>query len=195
MGAGIDAATGRHTPLENFLSDGPFSRFLAHQQGTLPGPHLLVLNGDVLDFLRVATAPRGADFEAWAGRLNMFGDPRTADDLRRVVDQHEREYGLQTHDFKSLWKLDVMAAGHPVFFSALARWVKNGGTIVYTRGNHDPEQYWPLVRRAFRDILCGYTDADPQWFERQVVFVDESFCVTNVFFEHGNNYEGLTRTA
>src|SRR5258705_4756623 len=72
---------------------------------------------------------------------------------------------------------------------------KTGAPIVYTRGNHDPEQYWPLVRRAFRDILCGYTDADPQWFERQVVFVDESFCVTNVFFEHGNNYEGLTRTA
>jgi len=194
LGAGIDDRTGRYMPLENFLSDGAFSRFLISQQATLPGPHLLVLNGDILDFLRIAIAPTGEQIDAWAERLNAFGDPRTAADLRATLDSHEGEYGLKTDDFKSLWKLDVIAAGHPVFFNALARWLRQGGTIAYTRGNHDPEQYWPLIRRAFRDIVSGF-GVDARAVEQRIVFVDDVCCVTNVMFQHGNSYEFLTRTS
>jgi len=194
LGVGIDAKTGRYAPRENFLADGPFARCLANQQRTLPGPHLLVLNGDILDFLRVASTPDDAQVEDWATRLHAFGDTRTADQLRATIRSHEREYGLQTDDFKSLWKLEVIASGHPVFFNALASWVRNGGTIAYTRGNHDPEQYWPLVRRAFRDIVSGY-GADVALVEEHIVFVDDSLCMTNVLFQHGHLYERLTRTA
>lgn len=192
LGVGIDDKTGRYMPLENFLSDGGFSRFLINQQTTLPGPHLLVLNGDILDFLRIAIAPNHQQIEAWAERLNAFGDPRTAADLRATIERHEAEYGLQSDDFKSLWKLDVMAAGHPVFFSALAAWLRNGGTIAYTRGNHDPEQYWPLIRRAFRDIVSGF-GVDVASVQERIVFVDDAFCVANVMFQHGHLYERLTR--
>lgn len=192
LGAGIDEKTRRYMPLENFLSDGAFSRFLISQQATSPGPHLLVLNGDILDFLRIAIAPNNEQIEAWAERLNAFGDPRTAADLRATIERHEREYGLQTDDFKSLWKLDVIAAGHPVFFSALAGWLRKGGTIAYTRGNHDPEQYWPLIRRAFRDIVSGF-GADVASVQERIVFVDDALCVANIMFQHGHLYERLTR--
>ncbi len=192
LGVGIDDKTGRYMPLENFLSDGAFSRFLISQQAALPGPQLLVLNGDILDFLRVAIAPDNEQIEAWAQRLNAFGDRRTAADLRATIERHEAEYGLQTDDFKSLWKLDVIAAGHPVFFNALAGWLRKGGTIAYTRGNHDPEQYWPLLRRAFRDIVSGF-GVDVAAVQQRIVFVDDALCVTNVLFQHGHLYERLTR--
>jgi hypothetical protein len=78
LGVGIDDKTGRYVRLENFISDGAFSRFLRAQQAALPGPHLLVLNGDILDFLRIAIAPTDAQLPAWAERLNRFGDSRTA---------------------------------------------------------------------------------------------------------------------
>lgn len=191
LGVGADPQTGRYAPRENFLADGPFARCLAHQQQTLPGPHLLVLNGDILDFLRVAGAPDAAQTKAWATRLHAFGDPRTAQQLHATIQGHEGEYGLQTHDFKSLWKLDVMASGHPVFFSALATWIRNGGTIAYVRGNHDAEQYWPLIRRAFRDIVRSH-GADVAHVEQRIVFVEDSLAVTNVMFQHGHVHEHLT---
>jgi UDP-2,3-diacylglucosamine pyrophosphatase LpxH len=194
LGVGIDDKTSRYVRLENFISDGAFSRFLRAQQATLPGPQLLVLNGDILDFLRIAIAPTDAQLPAWAERLNRFGDSRTAEDLKATIEKNEIEYGLQTDDFKSLWKLDVMATGHPLFFSALATWLRNGGTVAYTRGNHDPEQYWPLIRRAFRDIVSGF-GVNVATVEQRIAFVDDAFCVRNVLFQHGHLYEKLTRTA
>lgn len=193
LGQGVEWATGRFFRRENFFADIAFQRFLEREQRMSAMPMLLVLNGDIFDFLRIDAAPRRtAEFEDWRAILARLGVPRSRSELERSVRPHERTYGLQTDDYKSVYKLKVIARGHPGFFQGLAGWVEAGGTILYLNGNHDVEQYWPLVRRAFRDevYLAG---ADPRAVTDLVCFADGTATLGNVLFEHGHNYEKMTR--
>lgn len=142
LGPGRAPETGVFDPRENFFADGAFARWLAHEREGIEGRCLLVLNGDVLDFLRIQRVPEDdSDYERWRSRLARLGRDEAARRLPRPIPPVERKYGLRTHDVRTVWKLGVIVRGHPAFFDALAAWVAAGHGLLVIRGNHDPELY------------------------------------------------------
>ena len=191
MAAGRNAATGRYAPRDNFFADETFGEFLESQRPEAYRNPLLVLNGDIFDFLRVTEVPRSdRDFRTWAETLRDLGVPRSDEELHRIA-RREYLYGLRTHDYKSVWKLLVIVQGHPAFFEALGRWLTQGGWILFVKGNHDVELYWPLVQQAIRRAIGA--GGREELARDRVVFCQQGIRVGNVYFEHGNQYEGTTR--
>jgi UDP-2,3-diacylglucosamine pyrophosphatase LpxH len=143
--------------------------------------------------LRVTKIPRThPELERWSERLGRLGQGRTSEQLRRAITRPERRYGLQTDDYKTVWKLLVTADGHPGFHDALATWVCAGGRILFVTGNHDVELYWPLVRDAIRLELSD-RGAPAEQAAQRVGFADGRVTIGNVHIEHGHQYEGMTR--
>ncbi|HEX9107970.1 MAG TPA: hypothetical protein VF832_12095, partial [Longimicrobiales bacterium] len=193
LGVGYDPVTGAVATTENFLADEAFAAFVAGHAHAAAAHAVVVLNGDILDFLRVTRVPDSQDeLNAWAARLAHLDEPDLARRAGSDVDRVERRYGLKTTPEKTVWKLMVIAGGHPGFFRALATWVAGGGGLVIGGGNHDPELYWPLVRRAIRDELLAL-GAPLAGVETRVAFANRAFKVGNVFLEHGHQIEEMTR--
>lgn len=186
LGLGRDPVTGRFSRTELFLADEAFSRFLDYCEPN--EQKLLVINGDTFDFVRICNCPyRQEEFEEWRNLLAQSGLEKTSADLHFAITRKERVYGLQTDDFKSVWKLLKMAAGHGEFFRALAQWLNCGASLLLTKGNHDLELYWPLVRKAFLVLLQRY-GAIPETLDR-VFYCDNSILIGNVYLEHGHEYD------
>ncbi|MGH7537385.1 MAG: hypothetical protein ACREMF_02010 [Gemmatimonadales bacterium] len=191
LGKGVDAMTDRYFRRENFFADAAFQRFVCHHLRQGSGTKLLVLNGDILDFLRIDDWPQDAASRAeWTETLARLG----AAGASTLVTGHERRFGLHTDPAKSVYKLRIIARGHPVFFAGLAEWVVAGGTILYVKGNHDVEQHWPLIRRALRDEIHR-AGAPADAVAEQVVFADDATTLANLHIEHGHTYETITRVA
>jgi choline dehydrogenase-like flavoprotein/UDP-2,3-diacylglucosamine pyrophosphatase LpxH len=189
LGAGQDPTTGRYRQRENFLADHAFREFLDHFAPAGPDSALLVINGDAFDFLRIDDIPEtDEDFAAWGQELSALGAPQPEAKLR-TLHRRERRYGLRTNNYKSVWKLSRIAAGHPGFFAALGWWIAQGGAIVFVKGNHDLELYWPLVQQAIRRRIAqtAGTDAD-----HHVLFVQDGFQLANVYIEHGHRFDPQT---
>src|SRR5581483_3121181 len=149
------------TGTENFFADDAFFRWiqwLIAQDGTPGRSSVLVLNGDIFDFLRYRRVPEDGDYDRWVLLLQYLQcapEGCTAASLRtEATRQLEREFGLDTEDYKSVWKLYEMRRGHPAFFAALAQWLGKGHRLYVTRGNHDVEWHWAAVRRCFLWILA-----------------------------------------
>src|SRR4029078_3314153 len=142
---------------------------------------------------------------------SRLGVPRTVDELKKSIVKPEPSFGLRTDDYKSAWKMMLMAEGHPGFFKALAGWLAKGGSLVVVKGNHDAEAYWPLVHEVVRDALRGAGGQPAHAGARvcarapargggaagadvaaRVAFVDESFTLANLYVEHGHQYESMT---
>lgn len=190
LGPGQDAQTGRYSPTENFLSDRAFGDFLAYHRAHSEAPRLLVLNGDVLDFLRIATHPASeADFAAWHQELTALGRDVPLEDLK-TLHRKERRFGLRTTDYKSVWKLRQIASGHRAFFDSLGAWVADDGHILFVTGNHDVELYWPLVQAAIRrEIGRGQPGLAA---EERVTFAHDHVRLANLYIEHGHRFESIT---
>jgi UDP-2,3-diacylglucosamine pyrophosphatase LpxH len=197
--AGRDPTTGRYDPRENFFADDAFAAFLRYyrpsQQG---GGSLLVLNGDVFDFIRIIDRPETrSDFDEWLTLLGEYGyEPQPSfrldvESLESRIGRKESSYGLRTDDYKTAWKVRRIAQGHPSFFEALGRWVADGGNIVFVKGNHDLELHWPLIQRAIR-VELSRTNPDAP-VETNVRFVEHAVKVDNVYIEHGHRFEAMTR--
>ena len=126
LGEGRDERIARYSPTEDFFHDRAFARLLEHLSARYaddPGRLVLVLNGDVFDFLTVIRVPDDAEAE------------------RRgfTVSQAESRFGLDPTEAKSIYKLDVIREGHGEFFRALARFIAAGHRVEILRGNHDLE--------------------------------------------------------
>jgi UDP-2,3-diacylglucosamine pyrophosphatase LpxH len=189
LGPGRDVVTKTCVATENFLADNAFAAWLEHHRAE---DTLLILNGDIFDVLRVAEVPRNpGDYERWSRRLGELGEQRTAEALEAGVTKSERRYGLQTHDYKTVWKLIRTAEGHPEFFDALGAWVRDGGRVLFITGNHDVEMHWPLVRQWVRLEIsergAGAAAAECVAFEDAHVRID------NLHVEHGHQHEQMTR--
>jgi UDP-2,3-diacylglucosamine pyrophosphatase LpxH len=204
VGSGI-GPDGRYCGTENFFCDGAFARFLRqmHDEAGERGA-VLVINGDLVDFLRITEIPdRGDDLERWRSLLAAIGIERSVEDLRGSIAAKERRYGLRTDDYKSVWKLDVAMRGHPELFDALAWWVGEGGAIIITKGNHDLEWYWPAVRNALRLLLARRLAAldgrplDAALLEDVVArlrFIDAAVTIDGeVRIEHGHLHDNYGR--
>ena len=188
MVTGRDRDTGVFQMTENFYADDTFQSCLQHYGGN---NSLLILNGDIFDFVRIGDYPRQPiDFTRWETRLSELRDPRAAA-LPENISRVERTYGLKTDDYKTLWKLIRIVDGHPQFFDALAAWLSSGGSILYVKGNHDVEQHWPLIRRALRDevVQRGASLVDAT---KRFGFVEDYVIIGNVYVEHGHKYEDMT---
>jgi len=188
---GRNPVTRRFSRTENFLSDQAFSRFLDYAS---PGPgKLLFINGDAFDFVRICHYPRSdQEFEEWSEFLERLEVVKEPEQLRLAISKVERRFGLETDDYKSAWKLLQIANGHREFFQALAKWINGGGTLLLSKGNHDLELYWPLVRKALEELLRR-EGADGHAVSSQMLYCDDWVRIANVYFEHGHKYDPQQR--
>ena len=189
---------------ENFFTDDSFVRYLDHlQKGVSGKPAILLINGDFIDFLRIRDLPVTAqDFLCWQAILGSIGIQKTIEDLQASIVNKEREYGLKTHDYKSVWKLHVCVLGHNRFFERLARWLHDGNELIITKGNHDLEWYWPAVRHYFRlymartvslqrNTKANHTLAGSG--SRQIRFADHAVLIDgSIYAEHGHRFDSTT---
>ena len=145
LNEGFDPETGRTSRLEDFFRDDAFARFLRYHD-TIKGqprfggrPWLLILNGDIFDFLQVVSLPQeGLPLRTVKG-IDQWSE----------LTANEREYGLGTTAGESAWKLEQIARGHQDFFAALGWFVARGNHVAVVRGNHDVELHWPEVQERF----------------------------------------------
>jgi len=195
LGRGRQPDTRRFVRTENFISDQAFGRWLRAMR---PEENkLLILNGDTFDFIRIGDYPGSTEesteeFDKWRSLLARLGVDKSVEQLRAAISKSEQRFGLQTEDYKCVWKLLQIAEGHEEFFHALAQWVKDGGSLLMVKGNHDLELYWPLVRRA----LCAFLEdhgASKEAISQRVFYCDSSICIGNVYIEHGHQYDSQQR--
>jgi UDP-2,3-diacylglucosamine pyrophosphatase LpxH len=185
LAAGLNT-NGNYDGTENFFADESLFRFLTYLKTIVPQNKkgLLIINGDFIDFLRIRSIPSSADdFVIWSGILKKLGVEKTPASLASSIIKKEREYGLRTDDYKSVWKLYTCFQGHQKVFQILSAWLHEGNELLIVKGNHDLEWVWKLVRDYFR-LLLG---------TRQIVFADDKVLINGkIYLEHGHRYENFT---
>jgi len=204
LAAGLNS-NGNYDGTENFFADSSFVRFLDHLGRNLSGKRkgLLIINGDLVDFLRIRNLPTTQkDFETWKQTLDDIGLSIPMDQLTSSISAKDVKYGFGTEDYKSVWKLCVCAAGHPLFFKRLALWLWEGNELLITKGNHDLEWYWKPVRNCMRYLLAQHIASSQDLMVgvalRNIVypqthFVDDSLVIDGkIYIEHGHRYENFT---
>ncbi len=183
LGEGMLQSEPRYSPTEDFFCDKQFAKFLEYLRERYredPSGLVLVFNGDVFDFLTVIRVP-------------------SADEAKRrgfVVTSSEDQFGLNPTAEKSVYKLDIIAAGHPVFFRALARFVAAGHRVEILRGNHDLELHFDAVRKRILDHLTRFDEGPSMAEARARVRFHEWFYLEpgRVYIEHGNQYDSANST-
>jgi len=214
---------------ENFFADDSFYRFLEFT-GKKKGNALLIINGDIFDFLRVTDFPgkvkkvrpskkfkylfKGVflknhepdedtvkdEFEKWKDELVKVGINKTKDELENSISKKEEIYGLQTDDFKTIYKFMKIKHGHPEFFKALSEWLENGNKLLILKGNHDLEICRLAVRNYLRLTLAeeihnknknrNIEDILTGTILPQITFIDDSVEINKDFYvEHGHRYD------
>jgi UDP-2,3-diacylglucosamine pyrophosphatase LpxH len=154
LSEGFDPESGKTSRLEDFLFGDAFARFL-HYHEEIKGqsrfggrPWLLLVNGDLFDFLQVVSMPE-------EGRLLRTVKGIERRDQLRI---NEQEYGLGTTAEESVWKLRRIARGHQRFFAALGWFVARGNHVAVVKGNHDVELHWDAVQDCFvKEVKRAYT--------------------------------------
>ena len=193
LGVGRDRWTQTYPLTENFFADDAFAELLRNYDAAST---LLVLNGDTFDFLRITDTPDGvAALNEWRALLFRVELRVPLTSWERGVSGVEQKFGLRTDDYKSIWKLARILDGHEQWRQALMRWLAEGGRLVFVKGNHDLELHWRYVRRFLRDCLCGVGQgtAGEAELARHIGFAASGFTVSNVYIEHGHEYERMTR--
>jgi UDP-2,3-diacylglucosamine pyrophosphatase LpxH len=186
LSEGVRPATQKLAPTEDFFFDEEFARFLAYLHSTEPGGVHLVVNGDMLDFQQV-----GVDED----------DLKTCPCLAALPPKDRAyilRYGAKTDEASSVFKLDKIARGHPVFFRALGGFVSQGNRLTIVSGNHDVELLWPRVRERFRALITQkepdpLTLADGGNPAGSVEFAPWIYYEADfrLYVEHGHQYESL----
>ena len=196
---------------ENFFADEAFERFLTNASWTVKEKKaLLVINGDTFDFLRVTDFPgkvakshlkpfRGEIVSAFTKRqqeLGRIGIHKTVQELEHSISSRERKYGLETDDYKTIYKLIKIREGHPRAFAALGDWLRKGHRILILKGNHDLELVWYSVRNYIR-LLIAEAAADHSLSGGllntvlpNLSFADDSVLIDDtLYLEHGHRYD------
>ncbi|HIP73798.1 MAG TPA: hypothetical protein EYH05_20670 [Anaerolineae bacterium] len=161
LSEGRDPQTGLIHRNEDFFEDNAFAQFVAYHAALSRNPEAsayyqkpwkLVINGDIFDFLQVVSLPAEGD-----ELVKVTGASRYKDLSANVC-----KFGLGTQSKEIVWKLNRIAAGHPLFFQALAWFLaQEGKELVCMKGNHDIELYWPAVQHRMKTLL---TEAYREWY-------------------------------
>jgi UDP-2,3-diacylglucosamine pyrophosphatase LpxH len=198
LAAGLEQDS-KYSGTENFFYDEIFSRFIQHIKLKNKNS-CLVINGDFIDFLRITNIPeRQEDFELWQYYLGNIGINKSLKELQDSILPKELEYGLKTHEYKSVWKLTCAVNGHHLFFRSLAEWIIAGNKLVIVKGNHDLELYWKGIRNAIRFMLAGIIiklsgkgtgEVFEEFIFTGLMFADHSVIFNDsVYIEHGCLYD------
>ncbi len=197
LGEGFDPESGKYSRMEDFLFDDAFARFLRYHESVRQQPRFggrpwkLVFNGDLFDFVQVASLPQeGKPLSEVKGVASHAG-----------LSADEQKYGLGTTARESAWKIERIARGHQRFFAALGRFVAHGNHVVVITGNHDIELYWPDVReRLVAEVERAYAREREMTGEGPSISLAEvkarvHFCPWFyyepgcIYIEHGGQYE------
>lgn len=198
LAAGIEQDS-KYSGTENFFYDEPFLRFIQHIKQKNKN-NWLTINGDFIDFLRITNIPeKQEDFMVWQNWLNKIGINKSLQELQSSILPKELEYGLKTHEYKSVWRIICAENGHRLFFEALAVWIAAGNKLVIVKGNHDLEWYWKGIRNTMRFILAekiakiSKKETDEVFKEfifPNLFFTDQSVTYNDlVYIEHGHVYD------
>ncbi|MBN1953496.1 MAG: hypothetical protein JW900_00475 [Anaerolineae bacterium] len=182
VAAGRNPDSGKFSPLDDFQADEILARFLAHYDEEEKGH--LILNGDTFDLTQVIDLPT---------------DPREIQQLigQPQLDRDRRCYGLGHTPPELCWKLERVALGHPIFFSALGAWVQRGHHLHFVIGNHDVELRYPAVRQRLVELIAAaQPDLAPSAVQPHVHFHAWYFYQPDqhLYTEHGGQYEPLANT-
>jgi UDP-2,3-diacylglucosamine pyrophosphatase LpxH len=139
-------------------------------------PWRLVINGDLLDFMSVHVSP---------------SDPRLAgvSELGGLGRHDRLLHGAGRVPAASAIRVDLIAAAHPIFFRALARFLSAGHRVDLVAGNHDRELTHPLVAEQIRAALRAHGARERDLHERLGLhdwFVHEPGVA---WIEHGHQYD------
>ncbi len=166
------------------VEDREFCAFLEHFQSHRRNgrPWCLLLAGDVFDFLALSLAP---DPDRAEERYGFRPSPR------------ERKLGLENSAAKTRWKLDRILDRHPAVLTYLADFVASGNELVFLRGNHDAELFWPEVQRALvrrlEDTNFGdeaVAEGEREAFCGRIGFRDWFFHLPGeIHVQHGHQYD------
>jgi UDP-2,3-diacylglucosamine pyrophosphatase LpxH len=172
LGRGFDPRTKRWHTLETFFYDGDFHSFCewlcrdAADRGT---GLALILNGDIIDLLRIEPepAPGGA-----SGIERRFGPVVTPEVAARMA-------------------RDILL-GHVVFADAIAVVLAAGHEVVFLPGNHDLELQWEPVQEEVRSAVAdrlaarGATSEALRRLRFEPWFLHEP---GRIWIEHGCQYD------
>ncbi|MGE5497596.1 MAG: hypothetical protein ACM3Q2_05990 [Syntrophothermus sp.] len=195
-----------HPSSEEIKTAEIFASFISciHERH-LFNPAILIINGDLFDFLRITGLPHSeAEFDEWQSALSSVGINESGDSLKNSISVREKRYGLSTTENKSVWKLLRVLSAHRPLFAALSDWIGSGNQLIITKGNHDFELYWPavrnLMRRFFAEIIASESGENIQQVLEEklfpgLIFADGTLILDRVFYiEHGHRYDKYTRT-
>ncbi|MBC8262521.1 MAG: hypothetical protein H8E47_00145 [Anaerolineales bacterium] len=152
--------------LEDFTLDTEFAQFLKNvsEESDAEGMECeLILAGDIMEFLQVPS-------------LDEF-DPTKA--------YPSEDYRFSSQE-DSLKKVNLIIAGHPVFFAALRDFFNAANPLrraTIIKGNHDVNLHWTAVQDRIREAV-GVTG------ERRGLLAFEERCISRegIYVEHGNQY-------
>lgn len=83
----------------------------------------------------------------------------------------------------SIYKLQMIIDGHPVFFNALREFLKHPKrSLTYVIGNHDQEMLWNSARSLFENALG-----------KEVNWRNSYYHTDGIHIEHGHQYESVNR--
>ncbi|MDW7991407.1 MAG: hypothetical protein RMK65_04555 [Anaerolineae bacterium] len=164
MGAG---SFGGKNPLEDFRADDQFRDFLLtlRAESEASGrPMDLVINGDFIEFLQVPAVP-AAQY-----------------DPSRI---YPEEAFRSTRESDCVLRTDLVIAGHPAVFEALAAFLSENPrrTVTIVKGNHDLPLHWPGVQERIRQAVGATGPRAPL-----LTFSARFFYQDGVYVEHGNQY-------
>jgi hypothetical protein len=152
----LHLAEGNDSPNEDFFYDQEFAQLIKGRKNC----HL-VFNGDSMDFLQVMA------------RGNFRLTP------------NEERFGLGTSEKKSAFKMERIMVNHPVFFRALAKFLKQNQLTIIS-GNHDAEWYWPGVQNTLIKKLQKISTFPKKNVEFKRWFLHIPGLV---YIEHGHQYD------
>ena len=184
LSTGYNEDTGRFSRNEDFFFDEEFRRFLRYLQKENPSNNHLIIDGDMFDFLQVAAG--GQELKNYLKKTGLPFEPAAK----------ELKYGFGTEKDKTIWKLDVIAGGHEVFFRALAAFLSEGNRLSIISGNHDIELYWTEVQNKLKEHIDKYKDISKTGGKRIDDLIDfyPWFYYDKelqTYIEHGNQYDRL----
>jgi UDP-2,3-diacylglucosamine pyrophosphatase LpxH len=153
-------------PLEDFIADEAFAHFLEslrvesdHEDKEVE----LIINGDFFEFLQVPA-------------VDGF-DPQ---------ETYPPEAYYDSCESSSVKRLDLITAGHPVVFDALADFIQvetPRRRMTLIKGNHDVNLYWPGVKQRLREVL-GATGRRAS----MLLFAERYVSREGIYVEHGHQY-------
>ncbi len=159
-------------PLEDFIADEAFAHFLEAlcAESNRDNKEVeLIINGDFFEFLQVPA-------------VDEFDPQRT----------YPPEAYYDSSQAASIKRLDLIAAGHPIVFGALADFIQVKAPrrrMTLIKGNHDVNLFWPGVKQRLREVL-GATGQSAS----MLLFAEKYVSREGIYVEHGHQYaERLSR--